>query len=47
MIVVIFGFFAGGFVKYGFFPDIENPMLAVNVEVTEVPKILPDAFPIS
>ncbi len=35
MIVLVFGFFAGGFVKYGFFPDIENPMLAVNVEVTE------------
>ena len=34
MIVLVFGFFAGGFVKYGFFPDIENPMLAVNVEVT-------------
>ena len=35
MILLVFGFFAGGFVKYGFFPDIENPMLAVNVEVTE------------
>ena len=35
MILLVFGFFAGGFVKYGVFPDIENPMLAVNVEVTE------------
>ena len=35
LIILVSGFFAGGFVKYGFFPDIENPMLAVNVEVTE------------
>ncbi|MEC8807990.1 MAG: efflux RND transporter permease subunit [Pseudomonadota bacterium] len=35
MILLVAGFFAGGFVKYGFFPDVENPMLAVNVEVTE------------
>ena len=35
MILLVSGFFAGGFVKYGFFPDVENPMLAVNVEVTE------------
>ena len=35
MIMLVAGFFGGGFVKYGFFPDIENPMLAVSVEVTE------------
>ena len=35
MILLVGGFFAGGFVKYGFFPDVENPMLAVSVEVTE------------
>ncbi len=35
LIILVAGFFAGGFVKYGFFPDIENPMLAVNIEVTE------------
>ena len=35
LIILAASFFAGGFVKYGFFPDVENPMLAVNVEVTE------------
>lgn len=35
MILLVAGFFAGGFVKYGFFPDSENSMVRVNVEVTE------------
>ena len=35
LIILVVGFSAGGFVKYGFFPDIDTPRIGVSVEITE------------
>jgi multidrug efflux pump subunit AcrB len=35
LIILVVGFSAGGFVKYGFFPDIDTPRIMVSVEITE------------
>jgi multidrug efflux pump subunit AcrB len=35
MILLVFGLMGGGFIKYGFFPDIDSPILQASVSVQE------------